>query len=64
MNDFVSQVPLVFATGVPSVFFPCAMPLMPADRSLVPGVSLEQMEAGAHDAELGRRMIRGEQVLQ
>ena len=47
MNDFVAQIPIVFASGLISVLPPCVLPLMPAYLSLVSGVSVQELgEAG------------------
>ena len=56
MADLVSQAPLAFAAGLISVLSPCVLPLMPAYLSLVSGLSVEQMEAGA-GAGLRRRVL-------
>ncbi len=58
MNEIVSQMPIAFAAGILSVFSPCVMPLMPAYLSLVSGMSIDEMEAGTHDPELRRRVLR------
>ena len=58
MSELATQVPLAFAAGLLSVFSPCVMPLMPAYLSLVSGISVEEMEEGAHDAALRRRVMR------
>lgn len=58
MNEFASHAPLAFAAGLLSIFSPCVMPLMPAYLSLVSGVSVEEMEDGAHDPDLRRRVMR------
>lgn len=41
MSEFVTQIPLAFASGLISVLSPCVMPLMPAYLSLISGVSVE-----------------------
>lgn len=46
-----------FAAGVLSVLSPCVMPLMPAYLSLVSGMSVEEMQEGAHDPALRRRVL-------
>lgn len=58
MNDLLSHAPLAFASGLLSVFSPCVMPLMPAYLSLISGVSVEDMQEGALDAGLRRRVMR------
>jgi cytochrome c-type biogenesis protein len=58
MTDLASQAPLAFLAGLISVFSPCVMPLMPAYLSLVSGVSVEEMEEGAHDAAVRARVMR------
>jgi cytochrome c-type biogenesis protein len=55
MNDFLTQIPLAFASGLISVFSPCVMPLMPAYLSLISGVSVEAM---GNDEELGVHRAR------
>ncbi len=47
-----------FAAGLLSVLSPCVMPLMPAYLSLISGVSVEQMQDGAADPLLRRRVMR------
>lgn len=58
MNDLATHLPLAFAAGLLSVFSPCVMPLMPAYLSLISGISVEEMEAGVHDAHLRRRVMQ------
>jgi cytochrome c-type biogenesis protein len=57
--DFASQVPLALVAGVLSILSPCVMPLMPAYLSLISGISVEEMEDGASDGQLRRRVMRG-----
>jgi cytochrome c-type biogenesis protein len=56
--DLSSQVWLAFAAGLLSVLSPCVLPLMPAYLSLLSGISVEQLEAGAGDRELRARVMR------
>lgn len=58
MIEFGSQTALAFAAGLLSVLSPCVLPLMPAYLSLLSGISVEEMEAGAADAVLRRRVLR------
>jgi cytochrome c-type biogenesis protein len=57
MSEFASNAPLAFAAGLLSVLSPCVMPLMPAYLSLVSGISVEEMEEGAADAQVRRRVL-------
>ncbi|MGH0029682.1 MAG: cytochrome c biogenesis CcdA family protein [Myxococcota bacterium] len=54
--DFV----LAFAAGLLSVLSPCVLPLLPAYLSLISGISVEEMQEGAHehDHQLRRRVLR------
>ena len=56
MSEFLTQIPLAFASGLISVFSPCVMPLMPAYLSLISGVSVEAMSV--HDGEEDERRAR------
>jgi len=58
MESFATHVPLAFAAGLISVFSPCVMPLMPAYLSMVSGISVDEMEHGAEDRELRRKVMR------
>ena len=58
MPELASQVSLAFAAGVLSVLSPCVMPLMPAYLSVVSGLSVEELQGGAYDATLRRRILR------
>lgn len=49
---------LAFVAGVLSVLSPCVLPLMPAYLSLISGISVEQMQEGAGDAAVRRRVLR------
>ena len=40
------------------MFSPCVMPLMPAYLSLISGISVEEMQRGASDTSLRRRVMR------
>lgn len=51
MNEFVAQIPIVFASGLISVLSPCVMPLMPAYLSLVSGVSVQDLGDGVSNSE-------------
>jgi len=57
MNDFVAQIPVVFASGLISVLSPCVMPLMPAYLSLISGVSVQDLGEGAADGEQRARVM-------
>ena len=48
---------LAFAAGILSVLSPCVLPLMPAYLSLVSGISVEEMQSGAVDAVVRRRVM-------
>ncbi len=57
MNDFLAQIPIVFASGLISVLSPCVMPLMPAYLSLISGVSVQELaEAGQRGSDRARVM--------
>ncbi len=43
MSEFITQIPIVFASGLISVLSPCVMPLMPAYLSLISGVSVQEL---------------------
>jgi cytochrome c-type biogenesis protein len=49
MSEFVTQLPLAFASGLISVFSPCVLPLMPAYLSLISGVSVADLGEGKSD---------------
>jgi len=57
MIELGSQVYLAFGAGLISVLSPCVLPLMPAYLSLVSGISVEEMQAGASDAIVRRRVM-------
>lgn len=57
MGELSSQVYLAFAAGLISVLSPCVLPLMPAYLSLVSGISVEEMQEGATDAVVRRRVM-------
>ena len=48
-----------FGAGIISVLSPCVMPLMPAYLSLISGISVEEMQEGAADSGLRRRVLLG-----
>ena len=48
---------LAFAAGILSVLSPCVLPLMPAYLSLVSGISVEEMQEGAADGAVRRRVM-------
>ena len=54
MNEFIAQIPVVFASGLISVLSPCVMPLMPAYLSLVSGVSVQELSEGAGEEGFDR----------
>jgi cytochrome c-type biogenesis protein len=58
MTDLASHAPLAFAAGLLSVLSPCVMPLMPAYLSLISGISVEEMQDRALDAQVRRRIMR------
>jgi cytochrome c-type biogenesis protein len=57
MAELGSHAYLAFAAGLISVLSPCVLPLMPAYLSLVSGISVEEMQEGATDAVLRRRVM-------
>ncbi len=57
MDGFASHIPLAFAAGILSVLSPCVLPLMPAYLSLISGISVEEMQEGAADRVLRRRVL-------
>ena len=57
MSDFVTQIPIVFASGLISVLSPCVMPLMPAYLSLVSGVSVQDLGESASTGEQRARVM-------
>lgn len=59
MSELSAHVYLAFAAGLLSVLSPCVLPLMPAYLSLISGISVEEMQEGAHDAVCRRRVMRG-----
>ena len=58
MSEFLTQIPLAFASGLISVFSPCVMPLMPAYLSLISGVSVEAMSESDEDGDRRARVMR------
>jgi cytochrome c-type biogenesis protein len=58
MSDFISQLPLAFASGLISVFSPCVLPLMPAYLSLISGVSVADLGEGAGNREQRARVMQ------
>ncbi len=48
---------LAFAAGLLSVLSPCVLPLLPAYLSLISGISVDEMQAGAGGAVLRRRVM-------
>jgi len=56
-QDFVAQIPIVFASGLISVLSPCVMPLMPAYLSLVSGVSVAELGEGKTNADQRARVM-------
>ena len=57
MSEFVTQLPLAFASGLISVFSPCVLPLMPAYLSLISGVSVAELGEGASNREQRARVM-------
>jgi len=57
MGEIAAHAPLAFAAGVLSVLSPCVMPLLPAYLSLISGISVEEMQEGAADRILRRRVL-------
>jgi cytochrome c-type biogenesis protein len=57
MSEFITQLPLAFASGLISVFSPCVLPLMPAYLSLISGVSVAELGEGASDREQRARVM-------
>lgn len=57
MSELITQLPLAFASGLISVFSPCVLPLMPAYLSLISGVSVAELGAGASDREQRARVM-------
>jgi len=55
----IASLSTAFAAGLLSVFSPCVMPLMPAYLSLVSGLSVEQMQEGAGEPFIRRRVLAG-----
>ena len=58
MSEFLTQIPLAFASGLISVFSPCVMPRMPAYLSLISGVSVEAMGELDEDGERRARVMQ------
>ena len=56
-QDFVAQIPIVFASGLISVLSPCVMPLMPAYLSLISGVSVAELGEAKADGEQRARVM-------
>jgi len=57
MSDFMTQIPLAFASGLISVFSPCVLPLMPAYLSLISGVSVAELGEGKDDRAQRARVM-------
>ncbi len=57
MTELGSHAYLAFAAGLISVLSPCVLPLMPAYLSLVSGISVEEMQDGASDRVVRRRVM-------
>lgn len=57
MTELGSHAYLAFAAGLISVLSPCVLPLMPAYLSLVSGISVEEMQEGASDRVVRRRVM-------
>lgn len=57
MTEFGSHASLAFAAGLLSVLSPCVLPLLPAYLSLISGISVEEMQAGAGGTVLRRRVM-------
>jgi len=57
MSEFITQLPLAFASGLISVFSPCVLPLMPAYLSLISGVSVAELGEGTSDREQRARVM-------
>ena len=57
MSELGSHAYLAFAAGLLSVLSPCVLPLMPAYLSLISGISVEEMHAGARDVVVRRRVM-------
>ena len=55
----IASLVTAFAAGTLSVLSPCVMPLMPADLSLVSGMSLEEMREGAGSVPSRRPVLIG-----
>ena len=57
MSEFITQLPIAFASGLISVFSPCVLPLMPAYLSLISGVTVAELGEGASDREQRARVM-------
>jgi len=57
MSEFITQIPIVFASGLISVLSPCVMPLMPAYLSLISGISVQDLGEGVTDSEQRARVM-------
>lgn len=57
MSEFLTQIPIVFASGLISVLSPCVMPLMPAYLSLISGVSVQDLGEGAAEGTHRARVM-------
>jgi len=57
MSEFISQLPLAFASGLISVFSPCVLPLMPAYLSLISGVSVAELAEGRSNRQQRARVM-------
>jgi cytochrome c-type biogenesis protein len=58
MADLSSHAYLAFAAGLLSVLSPCVLPLLPAYLSLISGISVEEMQEGAHRPRQRGRVMR------
>jgi cytochrome c-type biogenesis protein len=58
MSEFLSQIPVAFASGLISVFSPCVLPLMPAYLSLISGVSVAELQQGKDDRAQRARVMQ------
>jgi len=57
MDELGSHAYFAFVAGLLSVLSPCVLPLMPAYLSLISGISVEEMQDGASDATVRRRVM-------
>lgn len=57
MSDLGSHAYLAFAAGMLSVLSPCVLPLLPAYLSLISGITVEELQEGAADGLVRRRVL-------